>query len=139
MQYRLYKLRFLTPVRFGADGHGGLEQVSPTARADTLFSALCSEAAAYGSDLLDKLITAAKADQLKFTDLLPFNDEELYLPRPFLPPQTTIQQETDNQAINRKQLKQQKYLQNLLTLTRYQSNIIERLYEITNRAVRYLL
>ena len=51
--YELILLRFRTPVHFGDAGEGGgLGDVIPFCRADTFFSALCSEAAKIDRTLL---------------------------------------------------------------------------------------
>lgn len=100
MWYRLYSLQFITPVRFGADVRGaGLDQANVAGHADVLFSALCTEAAAYSQRALEKLVQAAQAGNLLLSDLLPCHkrsDQEmtLYLPRPLLPPAW----ETQNRA-----------------------------------------
>ena len=88
MQYRLYKLAFDAPVRFGADIRGAsLERTSMTCHADTLFSALCTEAAAReGGEGAARLIESARDGHLLFSDLFPYRGEDLYLPRPVLPP-----------------------------------------------------
>ncbi|EAX48910.1 CRISPR-associated RAMP protein, Csm4 family [Thermosinus carboxydivorans Nor1] len=93
MLFRLYKLRFLTPVRFGDDGAAaGLDQARLAGRADTLFSALCSEAAMLSAAAPQRLAAAAADGNLLVTDLFPYRGETLYLPRPLLPPDTAWQQ-----------------------------------------------
>jgi len=87
MLYRLYKLRYFTPVRFGDDGAAaGLDQARPGGRADTLFSALCTEGATLSPDYPQKLAEAAAAGALLLTDLMPYHGDTLYIPRPLLPP-----------------------------------------------------
>ncbi|HZK39471.1 MAG TPA: type III-A CRISPR-associated RAMP protein Csm4 [Clostridia bacterium] len=83
MRYRLYKLRFTTPVHFGGEsGSSGLVSSEMVFRSDSFFSALCMEAAAAG--LIGDLLGAAREGKLLLSDLLPFAGEEYYLPKPFL-------------------------------------------------------
>lgn len=117
MLYRLYKLRFLTPVRFGVDSRGaGLDQASLAGHADTLFSAFISEAATYGEKAAKQLIDEAQAGNLLLSDLFPYQGERLYLPRPLLPPRFDMQNQEQTPAEirqgagRRKLWKQQKYL-----------------------------
>ena len=117
MLYRLYKLRFLTPVRFGVENRGaGLDQASLAGHADTLFSAFVSEAAAYGEKAAKQLIDAAQAGNMLLSDLFPYQGDRLYLPRPLLPPRFDMQNQEQTPAeirqgaSRRKLWKQQKYL-----------------------------
>lgn len=117
MLYRLYKLRFLTPVRFGVDSRGaGLDQASLAGHADTLFSAFVSEAAAYGEKAAKQLLDEAQAGNMLLSDLFPYQGERLYLPRPLLPPRFDMQNQEQTPAEirqgagRRKLWKQQKYL-----------------------------
>ena len=51
MMYYIFTLKFLTPVHFGDTANGGsLDKFSLQCSADTLFAALCNEAANKGSD-----------------------------------------------------------------------------------------
>lgn len=52
MQYHIFLLKFLTPVHFGNTANGGaLDKVAINCSADTLFAALCNEAAAQEQSL----------------------------------------------------------------------------------------
>ena len=83
MRYRLYKLRFKTPVHFGGEsGSSSLVSSETVFKSDSFFSALCMEAANAG--LLNELLAAAREGKLLLSDLLPFAGEEYYLPKPFL-------------------------------------------------------
>ena len=86
MRHILYKLTFSSPVHFAGDARGALEQVSMLCRSDTFFSALCTEAASSGLDVEELMIQPAAKGELLISDLLPWHREELYLPRPMLPP-----------------------------------------------------
>lgn len=49
MMYYIFTLKFLTPVHFGDTANGGsLDKFSLQCSADTLFAALCNEAANKG-------------------------------------------------------------------------------------------
>lgn len=90
MDYFLYKLRFSTPVHFGADKPGiGIEKTEPTCHADTLFSAICTEAAAlFGADAVKELAENAKSGSFLLSDLMPYYNEKdnccFCLPKPAL-------------------------------------------------------
>lgn len=89
-KYYLSYLQFLTPVHFGDAGAGGsLADVLPICHADTLFSALCSEAAG-DEELLSWLVDNVSRGDILFSSLLPWyraetgSDIKLYVPRPML-------------------------------------------------------
>lgn len=89
MSYYLFKLSFGTPVHFGDSVSAkSLESSTFTICADTLFSALCHEARRTdGTPLIEKLVSCVNNDELKFSDLFPYKNDMLYLPRPIFPPQ----------------------------------------------------
>ena len=81
MNYCIYKMRFSTPLHCGrGDGAVDLTNNAMTLKADTLFSALCSEADI--SNCADELISAFKNGDILLSDTFPFYDEQLYLPVP---------------------------------------------------------
>lgn len=61
MKYKIFKLNFISAVHFG---EGGLTTSADTLMADTIFAALCSEAAAQDSCLLEKLVDSAFSGKL---------------------------------------------------------------------------
>lgn len=81
MNYVIYKLYFLNGVHFG---NNSLESSAYTFCADTLFSALCLEAAKMGEDRFTSFYTCVKEHQLLFSDAFPFRGNQYYLPKPFL-------------------------------------------------------
>lgn len=88
MKHYIFKLKFETPVRFGSDTKGsGLNKVAMNCHADTLFSALCSEANLIGGqELVEKLATCVQENKLFLSDLFPYWNDDLYLPKPILVP-----------------------------------------------------
>lgn len=97
MSYYIYQLKFLSPVHFGeAHNGGGLEKSSFTFSSDSIFSAICSELAYQGEEiLLDKFIKMAQNNELLFSDLFPYQIEDkqqtrFYLPRPEIDTSTNI-------------------------------------------------
>ena len=84
MNYCLYKLHFTTPLHCGrGDGAVALTNTAMTLRADTLFSALCNEAALQiGENAVDELAAQCTEGKLLFSDTFPFHQEVLYLPVP---------------------------------------------------------
>lgn len=83
MQFVIYRFHFSVGVHFGA---GSLWDGMNTLPADTLFSALCHEAAACGGgEAVEQLAAAVGGDVLRLSDLFPFIGEEFYLPKPLCP------------------------------------------------------
>jgi len=83
MGYSLYRLKFTTAVHFGSDNGGSsLDNAQMTMHADTLFSALCSEAAKQGN--IDRLVDYFTRGTLAVSDALPYRGEEIFLPKPIL-------------------------------------------------------
>lgn len=78
MNYKLLKLQFTTAVHFGT---GGLTTTSNTLMADSLFSAMCTEAARAGEDPV-ALIEAAKSGKIRISDALPYIGDRYYIPKP---------------------------------------------------------
>lgn len=81
MQYCLYKLNFTTPVHIGADnGSGALVSSELTIHSDTLFSALYIESLKSGNS--ENLLKSFSNGSAVISDLLPFKNEEFYIPKP---------------------------------------------------------
>ena len=78
MNYKLLKLQFTTAVHFGT---GGLTTTSNTLMADSLFSAMCTEAARAGGDP-GVLIRAAREGRIRISDALPYIGDRYYIPKP---------------------------------------------------------
>lgn len=81
MDYAMYRLSFLTGVHFG---NGTLDSTETTFRADTLFSALCTEAVKRADGSLEKLTAAAGEGRLILSDAFPYVGGTVFLPKPFL-------------------------------------------------------
>lgn len=79
MEYKVYRLSFLTAVHLG---NGSLEDGEYTFCADTLFSALCQEACKLGDDILKKLYECVNDGKVIFSDAFPYVGEIYYLPKP---------------------------------------------------------
>lgn len=81
MEHFLYRLKFTTPLHIGKDaGSSSLDDCRMNIHADTIFAALCCEAARGGqaagvAELFAKGV-------LTISDALPYAGEELFLPRP---------------------------------------------------------
>ena len=105
MNYCIYKMRFSTPLHCGrGDGAVDLTNNAMTLKADTLFSALCSEADI--SNCADELISAFKNGDILLSDTFPFYDEQLYLPVPICPLKPDVKFDVGN----RKKIKAVKWL-----------------------------
>lgn len=87
MNYKIYKLKFQSPVHFGSDILGtSLEEADLICHSDTLFSALCLEYIKLnGSDNLDNnFIDLFRKGDLLISSLFPYKKDKLYVPKPFL-------------------------------------------------------
>lgn len=101
MKYVAYKLWFQTGVHFG---NGMLNDTNSRFFADTLFSALCTEAVKIGAECLEKLYQWAKSGRIILSDGFPFIGDTLYVPRPM------ISIESGDDIANRKKWKKLKYV-----------------------------
>lgn len=81
MRFKIYNLHFTEAVHFG---EGGLVTSADTLMADTVFGALCSEAAMQGDGILETLVEYANSGRLLISDGLPFIGKELYVPKPVM-------------------------------------------------------
>lgn len=92
MMYYIFTLKFLTPVHFGDTADGGfLDKVAISCGADTLFAALCQEAALQGQELVEQFIDKISQRKIVLSSLMPYfcdtqNNEDMhfYLPKPLL-------------------------------------------------------
>ena len=81
MKFKIFKINFTGAVHFG---EGGLTTSGDTLMADTVFAALCNEAAMQDSGTLEKLVDSASKGKLLISDALPYIGKTLYLPKPVL-------------------------------------------------------
>ena len=108
MMYYIFTLKFLTPVHFGDTANGGgLDKFSLQCSADTLFAALCNEAANKGSDAVETLVKKTAESKIVFSSLFPYwrtadDDLYFYLPKPLL----KLEQEEQRFAKSFEEIKQ---------------------------------
>lgn len=108
MMYYIFTLKFLTPVHFGDTANGGsLDKFSLQCSADTLFAALCNEAANKGSDAVATLVKKTAEGKIVFSSLFPYwrtVDDGLYfyLPKPLL----KLEQDEQQSAKSFEEIKQ---------------------------------
>lgn len=108
MMYYIFTLKFLTPVHFGDAANGGsLDKFSLQCSADTLFAALCNEAANKGSDAVATLVNKTAEGKIVFPSLFPYwrtadDDLYFYLPKPLL----KLEQEEQQSAKSFEEIKQ---------------------------------
>lgn len=108
MMYYIFTLKFLTPVHFGDTANGGgLDKFSIQCSADTLFAALCNEAANKGSDAVEKLVKKTAEGKIVFSSLFPYwrtadDDLYFYLPKPLL----KLEQDEQQSAKSFEEIKQ---------------------------------
>lgn len=81
MKYKIYKFDFNGYVHFGSSS---LDQTGKTFSADTLFSALYQEALQEGNGRDRRLLEMVQSGELRFSDALPYSEDTLYLPKPYL-------------------------------------------------------
>ncbi len=103
MRFKIYKLHFTGAVHFG---EGGLITSADTLLADTVFGALCSEAAMQGDGILEKLVGYADAGNLLISDGLPFIGQDLYVPKPVM----EVQGREEGDSRIKKALKKLRYI-----------------------------
>ena len=107
----LYKLKFPFGVHFGADKSGiSLEKVSKNCHCDTLYSAICHEILKlHGEDALTEFYNETIKGNFLFSDLLPFVDSELLIPKPILFIENT-EEELVNDSVKKKKMKKLQFL-----------------------------
>jgi CRISPR-associated protein Csm4 len=106
MEYSLYRLNFTTCLHIGRDtGAVSLDSSRMAIHADTLFAALCCEAA--GDERLGKLVEYFTEGTLAISDALPYAGDELFLPRPVL---FTGNRRREGDAVLKKALKGLEYI-----------------------------
>ncbi len=86
MLYKLYKLKFVTPVHFGSHKIGtSLENVSSYCHSDTFFSALCLEyLKLFGKGNFSSFIENFNNGKIVISSLFPYDKDDMYLPKPAL-------------------------------------------------------
>ena len=112
--YCLYKLNFPNGVDFGSENAGiGLEKANTGCLCDTFFSALSIEILKlFGEKKLKEFVDLAQKGTILFSDLFPFIDEELYIPKPIIFYDNNITSEKEEQEKNniKKTLKKIHYI-----------------------------
>ncbi|MFV0440626.1 MAG: type III-A CRISPR-associated RAMP protein Csm4 [Lachnospirales bacterium] len=86
MERYIYQLEFTTPVRFGESEHSvHLSNCSYVADASLLYSAISNEwVSIFGVEDYEKFVEKVKKDEFTLSGLLPYFDDELYVPKPIL-------------------------------------------------------
>lgn len=102
MDYKIFKLKFLTPVHFGKTS---LDDSECSFCADMLFSALCHEAV--NSSCLDAFVDSVNKGAVLFSDAFPFIRESLLIPKPYL---TIDRAEKTGDSLIKKAFKKLKYI-----------------------------
>lgn len=107
--YYLYKLKFPYGVHFGADKTGiGLEKIAQNCHCDTLYSALCHEILKLeGEKKLEEFVMATKNGEYLFSDLLPYIENDLLIPKPVLYKERSEEKSTEKSGLKKKMKKLQ--------------------------------
>ncbi|MBC5786952.1 type III-A CRISPR-associated RAMP protein Csm4 [Clostridium facile] len=106
--YAAYRLKFLTPVHIGPDnGQNPLHSSGTSLHSDTFFSALCVEASHQSDQAVESLIENAEQNHILLSDLFPYRNDELFLPKPMI---LDLLQKMENDRDNRKRLKRLPYI-----------------------------
>lgn len=109
MNYCLYKLKFNTSVHFGSSVSAtSLESAKINFCADTLFSALCHISNKMGC--INRFINLALQGDITFSDSMPYNDDTLFIPKPFV----SIERKNQSSLENRKKIKKLDFIPVLL-------------------------
>ena len=104
MNYEIFKLNFCTAVHLG---NGKLSDAESVIFADTLFSALCQEAAAlYGNEGVQRIAKYAEQNELLLTDAMPFYQNTFYIPKPMV----RIEIEQSGDSSQKKEFKKLAYI-----------------------------
>lgn len=103
MKYTIYELEFQTGVHFG---DAALDNTEYTFCADTLFSALCSEAVNMSEGTLDTLLDYVHKDKLILSDAFPYMNGEYYIPKPVM----HISNDTNGDSTIKKKYKKLQYI-----------------------------
>lgn len=86
MKYILGKMEFLTGVHIG---NGSVSDAEIEISADTLFSAICHECIdLFQEEGLKRLIGQVKEGKFLFSNVMPYQEDELYIPQPMIEPTT---------------------------------------------------
>ena len=110
--YCLYKLKFPYGVHFGSENSGiGLEKANIGCFCDTFFSALAIEILKlFGESKLKEFVELSKKGEILFSDLHPFIEEELYIPKPIFSYNENKTHINEKEEINKKKLKKLSYI-----------------------------
>ncbi len=103
MKFKIYKMNFTSAVHFG---EGGLATSSDVLMADSVFAALCTEAAAWGGGMLERLLDSAFSGRLLLSDGLPYIGETLYVPKPVM----EVRGDGEVNSVIKKALKKLRYI-----------------------------
>lgn len=102
MLYKILKLHFSSGVHIG---NGMLTDGECIIHADTIFSALCFEALHLQGGI-EKLVEKCKKGLIRFSDGLPYIENTLYIPKPYM----TFETADDGDSIKKKAFKKLKYI-----------------------------
>ena len=113
MQYKIFKLRFETPIHFGSEKVGtSLENTQVICHSDTLFSAMCQEILKiYDEIKLLDFVDMVDDGELLFSSLLPYKDNNIFLPKPcLLLNRETVNEEVSSSSVKKKKMKKLEYI-----------------------------
>ncbi len=107
MQYSLIKCTFSTPIHIGTSTMGNaLQKTDYSVCADTLYSAICHEAVK--RDSLLELTEAVEEGKVCISDMLPFKNDILYVPKPIFYKQR--EDTNDEKSSAKKKLKRLQFI-----------------------------
>lgn len=98
----IYKLKFPNGIHIGGLSGIGLESTEFTMTSDALYSAIFCEYKKLFDD--DELYTLAEKGEFFLSDLLPYKNQELYIPKPVVSIERKVQPSSE-QRTDRKKLK----------------------------------
>ena len=107
MKFKIFKLKFNTPVHFGS---GNLDDTDISFRSDRLFSAISIEMLKkYDINSLNDLIECVNKNHLYISDAFPYIDDEYYISKPYVSIKNDNNINNDNKQ-DKKQIKKMKFL-----------------------------
>lgn len=104
MNFTAYKISFKSGVHIGVNS---LNDGEFTLHADTLFSALCTEAVKFGEDTLNRFVKMFADERTLVSDAFPYFEDLFFLPKPVMHIESA---DNGGNSVKKKQFKKLKYI-----------------------------
>lgn len=100
MNYKICKLHFKSGIHVPIQNND-----SPCFMADTIFSALCTEALAT-EDGIEKIIKMVREGKIKISDMMPYTEDDYFIKKPFF----KVEADISGDSVEKKKFKKLKYI-----------------------------